>query len=474
MSDTSEKPPAERDWERQLREVNDALLVSSVRQHELTEQAQQAKAALAEGEEQLRFAIEVSPIPVIMHAEDGEVLRISRSWTELTGYTIEDRAILQTWLTKAYGYGGDDVRTAVKRLFESERPMRAVEFDVVTRGGDHRVWSFSASSPGALRDGRRFIVGMAEDITDRKHAEQALQESEQRLATELAATKHLQEISTELIREDKVDALHNQILDAAIAIMHSDMASMQTVDPVRDVLRLLSWRGFEPQFGEIFELTGPDTKTSCSVARRLGSRVVVPDVETWDFLIGTPALEDHRKTGIRAVQSTPLFSRDGQLVGMISTHWRQPHEPSERELRMLDVLARQAADLIERSQADEALRESEKRFRVMANSSPVMIWMTNAEGHSSFLNRACLEYFGMTDEAAPAFEWSDLVHPDDREAYGAAFRTALQKRQPFHQRVRLRRFDGQWRWFEPRGNPILNDDDNMTGFIVNAPDITDI
>ena len=58
-----------------------ALLVSSVRQHELAEQAQKAEAALAESEEQLRRAIEESPIPVIIHAEDGEVLRISRSWT---------------------------------------------------------------------------------------------------------------------------------------------------------------------------------------------------------------------------------------------------------------------------------------------------------------------------------------------------------------------------------------------------------
>ena len=102
MTHPSNLPAAEHDeYERQLREMNDAFLVSSVRQHELTEQAQKAEAALAESEEQLSRAIEDSPIPVIMHAEDGEVLRISRSWTELTGYTIEDKSVLQTWLTKA-------------------------------------------------------------------------------------------------------------------------------------------------------------------------------------------------------------------------------------------------------------------------------------------------------------------------------------------------------------------------------------
>ena len=205
-------------------------------------------------------------------------------------------------------------------------------------------------------------VRQHELIEQAQNAEAALRESEERLALELAATQRLQEISTQLIREKNVEALHEQFLDAAVAIMHSDMASMQIVDEGKKALRMLAWRGFDPAFGKIFELVGIDTKTtSCSLARWVGHRVVVPDVETWDLIASTPALEDHRKTGIRAVQSTPLFSRGGQLLGMISTHWRQPHQPSERDLRLLDVLARQAADLIERSQAAEALREAGRR-----------------------------------------------------------------------------------------------------------------
>jgi signal transduction histidine kinase len=65
-------------------------------------------------------------------------------------------------------------------------------------------------------------------------------------------------------------------------------------------------------------------------------------------------------SGIRAMQSTPLISRSGRLVGMISTHWRRPHRPSERELRLLDVLARQAADLIERTQTMDRLTELDR------------------------------------------------------------------------------------------------------------------
>jgi GAF domain-containing protein len=80
--------------------------------------------------------------------------------------------------------------------------------------------------------------------------------------------------------------------------------------------------------------------------------VVVPDIETCDFMSGTADLDEYRRSNIRAVQSTPLVSRTGQLLGMISTHWREPHQPTERALRRLDVLARQAADLIERSRTE--------------------------------------------------------------------------------------------------------------------------
>ena len=104
-----------------------------------------------------------------------------------------------------------------------------------------------------------------------------------------------------------------------------------------------------------------------------------------DFIVGTPALEDHRKTGIRAVQSTPLISRSGKLVGMISTHWRNPHQPSKRDLRLFDILVRQAADLIERKQAEEELiarSRQQSLLYVLANA------VNRAEGLAELYEKA--------------------------------------------------------------------------------------
>jgi GAF domain-containing protein len=100
------------------------------------------------------------------------------------------------------------------------------------------------------------------------------------------------------------------------------------------------------------------------------ARVVVPDIETCDFMAGTSNLDEYRRSYIRAVQSTPLLSFSGELLGTISTHWREPHQPAERALRRLDVLARQAADLIERSRTEAALRETNDR----------LLWLASTDG----------------------------------------------------------------------------------------------
>jgi GAF domain-containing protein len=162
----------------------------------------------------------------------------------------------------------------------------------------------------------------------------------------------LHEISTLLVQDGNLDFLHNRILDAAIAVMSSDMASLQLLDPESNNLRLLASKGFHPQSAISWECVYLNSACTCGIALSSGSRVVVPDVETCDFMADTPDLDEYRRSNIRAVQSTPLISRSGQLLGMISTHWREPHQPQERALRRLDVIARQAADLIERGRTE--------------------------------------------------------------------------------------------------------------------------
>jgi len=191
-----------------------------------------------------------------------------------------------------------------------------------------------------------------ESVQQRQHAETVGR------AREFENMQRLQEVSTELIQEDDEDAIFQKLVDAASAILRSDFASLQRLDHERGELQLIANVGFTKEAAEHWEWVRTSSGSSCGEALATGQRVIVPNVETCAFMAGTEDLETYLQCGIRAVQTTPLVSRNGRLLGMMSTHWRQQYSPPEADLRLLDVLARQAADLIDRRRAEHALRES--------------------------------------------------------------------------------------------------------------------
>ena len=167
-------------------------------------------------------------------------------------------------------------------------------------------------------------------------------------------------ISTALIAEQDHTALYGKIVDAAITITRSQFGTMQLLCPQGDLsgnggkLGLLCSRGLPEEAVTFWEWVSPEAHSSCTKALKSGRREIIPDYEEWDAIADTEDLFAFRRTGIRSAQTTPLLSRDGHLLGMISTQWCEPHTPSERDLRLLDILARQAADLLERTIAEEA------------------------------------------------------------------------------------------------------------------------
>ena len=184
-----------------------------------------------------------------------------------------------------------------------------------------------------------------------------------RLEADLADSRLLQAISAELITENDEHAFHERLLDAAISIMRSDSASLQIFkdDQTGGHLDLIAHRGFSQEAVDRWQKVDPTTLTTCGELLRTRQRVIADDLTRCDFLIGSDSLAFFLKNGVHAIQSTPLLSRTGRLLGVFSTHWRRTHRPSERDLRLLDILARQAADLIERMLAEERLRDSDRR-----------------------------------------------------------------------------------------------------------------
>lgn len=189
-----------------------------------------------------------------------------------------------------------------------------------------------------------------------------------------------------------------EIVDAAIAIAGADFGSIQILDRETGTLRIAAHRGF-PQWWVDFWEAVPAGRGSCGAALERGERVVVEDVEQSPLFVGTEALAIQRRAGVRAVQSTPLITRSGALIGMFSTHYRRPVRPDAGVIALLDLLARQAADIVDRAAVERERREMERRYIAIFRTSPLAIALSRMPDATLVdVNDAFLELFECTRE----------------------------------------------------------------------------
>jgi PAS domain S-box-containing protein len=138
-----------------------------------------AQRELRESERRFRRVLEDAPFPVMLHAEDGEVLALSRAWTDITGYSLEEIPTTDRWVELAYGPRAGEVREVIGRLYSLEGRVDEGEFEVACSDGTTRIWAFSSASMPPLPDGRSVAVSMAADVTDRRRTEEQLTEAEE-------------------------------------------------------------------------------------------------------------------------------------------------------------------------------------------------------------------------------------------------------------------------------------------------------
>lgn len=213
---------------------------------------------------------------------------------------------------------------------------------------------------------------LRKEIFERERAEAESRKAEARLlavkdelAAELIAMTQLHELGTKLLATTELQPLLETVLSATIELQHADFGNVQLYRTESKTLEIVAQCGFGPEFLDHFSRVD-ETNAACGRALQIGRRVIIEDVLT------DQAFEPHRiiaaATGFRAVQSTPLFSRGGQPLGMISTHFREPHRPTDHQLRMTDLYARQAAEMIELKRADEELRHANARITEILES----------------------------------------------------------------------------------------------------------
>jgi PAS domain S-box-containing protein len=171
-------------------------------------------------------------------------------------------------------------------------------------------------------------------------------------------TTRLNELSTRLTATSDLPSILYEILDGIIELQSADFGDVQLCDEATGTLNIVAHRGLDRTFLDYFATGGVNDSSAFGLVLRSGTRIIIEDVNADSYF------EPHRgiavSAGIRAVQAMPLFNRrSGKLLGMLSIYFRQPHRPSVDELRLSDVYARQAGDMIASRLAEDALRESE-------------------------------------------------------------------------------------------------------------------
>ncbi|MGF1489559.1 MAG: PAS domain S-box protein [Prochloraceae cyanobacterium] len=129
-------------------------------------------------EKLLYKAFAKAPVPIMVHAEDGEILQINQVWTELTGYSQSEIPTITDWTEKAYGKQQKKIRAGIDRLYRLKGRVDEGEFKILTANKEIRTWDFSSAPLGKLLDGRRLVISIAKDITETKLTQKALERSE--------------------------------------------------------------------------------------------------------------------------------------------------------------------------------------------------------------------------------------------------------------------------------------------------------
>jgi PAS domain S-box-containing protein len=304
----------------------------------------------------LASIVESSDDAIIAKTLDGQILSWNAGAERLFGYAAHE-AIGSPITIVIPPEKWNEERSILERLRRGER---IDHFETIRRTKQGRLLDISLTiSP--IRDSTGRITAaskVARDITARKNAAEALVSLKDELATQLADLRRLHEMSLHLSTTLELRPILEEFLRTAAAIEGTDLGLLSLCDANQNELHVGVGLGFSAEFMQAIE-RAPSGRGPCGTCFRERRRVVVENIET------DPRFAAYREVarwaGFRAVHSTPLITRSGDILGVLSTHFRQSRRPSNRETHLIELCARQAVDFIENARLYRQLWEADRR-----------------------------------------------------------------------------------------------------------------
>ncbi|MGA9383265.1 MAG: PAS domain S-box protein [Phormidium sp.] len=365
----------------------------------------QTEISLQESEERFRRAIINSPLPIILHADDGTILQMNHAWTEITGYSSEDIPTIAHWTEKAYGSRKDSVREGIESLHDLDRRVYEGEFSIRTSSGETRIWDFYSAPLGKLPDGRKLLISKAIDITERKQVEADLQQY-----------KDIFQFAEHGLAVSKGTVL--EIVNPAFARMHGYSVAEMIGKPILSLFPTETW-GETISFIQELNEVGHLTHESYHVRK---------DGTLFPIFLDITMVKDE--------QGNPLY----------------------RILTMVDIS--------DRKQAEISLQESEERLRLALHAANQGMWDLNIQTGEAIVSA---EYAGMLGYEPEELQetnakWRERLHPEERETVYQVYADYIAgKRDDYRVECRQLTKIGEWKWilsvgkvvkWDKSGNPL--------------------
>ena len=249
-------------------------------------------------------------------------------------------------------------------------------------------------------------------------------------------------------------SLLGNVLDAAIELQGADFGDVQLYDPQDGTLRIVAHRGLGEEFLKHFDRVDANDASDCGAALKLGQHVIIEDVTQYPPY--SPHLAVAARTGYRGVNCTPLTEPGtGLPLGVLSMFFREPFRPDEARLRLSDMSAAHAADLLSCRRAQQRLREREEFLRLALEGGRMGTWEWDSHTHLIKGDATHQALFGMPPQERPMPNeayWK-LMDPEEEVIGTKRAQDALEQGKDIQLELRVNRPDGNSRWISVRGRP---------------------